>query len=298
MTEKISGIVYARPKVFLLQESGLGVAEMAGRIAYDSFHLSENQAIKDMNSYTNLSEHSDSVLSNLKYKVNDIQNSELLDSLAWVHHHHSVIEHATVSYLIKGTSRGVLQEHARHRIQSITVRSTRYTMSNVINTFVASLNNITPIVWFTSNLKTSDLLVTEGEYNVVEYNSIFEKLYFQYLQLGKEAFIDLALSKSAKEQYLASTHLNSDELYAVLSAAKKKRNVADNFKHIVTDNFKTDMVVTFNLRSLKNYIELRANNAAWFQIQWLAEEIIKVTPKKYLDLIVKQDKLDKILNEK
>ena len=38
------------------------------------------------------------------------------------------------------------------------------------------------------------------------------------------------------------------------------------------------MVVTFNIRSLKNYFDLRDSGAAWFQIQWLAEEMKKVTP--------------------
>jgi thymidylate synthase (FAD) len=55
--------------------------------------------------------------------------------------------------------------------------------------------------------------------------------------------------------------------------------------------------MTFNLRSLKNFINLRANNAAYFQIRWLAEEIVKATPKKFINLIVKQDKIDKICNK-
>jgi thymidylate synthase (FAD) len=42
-----------------------------------------------------------------------------------------------------------------------------------------------------------------------------------------------------------------------------------------------------NLRSLKNYLTLRDSGAAFFQIRWLAQEIKKVTPAKYLDLIVR-----------
>lgn len=76
-------------------------------------------------------------------------------------------------------------------------------------------------------------------------------------------------------------------LYDALQAGKKKRNVGDAFKHIITDNVKVDMVVTFNLRSLKNYFSLRDSGAAFFQIRWLAQEMIRVTPKKYLDLIIK-----------
>jgi len=42
--------------------------------------------------------------------------------------HESVIEHAVYTFHIKGVSRALLQELARHRIASISVRSTRYTL--------------------------------------------------------------------------------------------------------------------------------------------------------------------------
>lgn len=47
------------------------------------------------------------------------------------------------------------------------------------------------------------------------------------------------------------------------------------------------MVVTMNLRALKNYFTLRDSGAAYFGIQWLAEAMKEITPSKYLDLIVK-----------
>jgi len=86
-------INYKKPKVTLLQESGLGVAEIAARTCYDSFENSENQCIK--NAMDDLDVNA----------VNNIDDSGLLSSLAWVHHHHSIIEHATLSFLIQGTSR-------------------------------------------------------------------------------------------------------------------------------------------------------------------------------------------------
>ena len=74
-----------------------------------------------------------SVRDPLLEKINKIDNSDLLYDLAHTYFHHSVLEHANLTFLIKGTSRGVLQELARHRIASYTVRSTRYTMSSIIN---------------------------------------------------------------------------------------------------------------------------------------------------------------------
>ena len=49
--------------------------------------------------------------------------------------------------------------------------------------------------------------------------------------------------------------------------------------------------MTINLRSLKNFFTLRDSASAYFQIQWLAQEMKKVTPDKYLDLIVKKPKV-------
>jgi thymidylate synthase (FAD) len=269
-------IEYKKPKVTLLQESGLGVAEIAARTCYDSFENSENPSIK------NAMNHLDTDA------VNSIDDSDLLSNLAWVHHHHSIIEHATLSYLIQGTSRGVLQEHARHRLQAISVRSTRYTMSSVINAFVASLESEDPFAFFLKKLLQLDLFViADPDYLAIEIQAIFDKLMFQYER--DEEFVVSAVAKSSLP-YINNNKGDAQILFNLLQAGKKKRNVGDKFKHIVSDNWKVDMVVTFNIRSLKNYFDLRDSGAAWFQIQWLAQAMKEVTPVKYLKLIDKKFK--------
>ena len=269
-------IEYEKPKVTLLQQSGLGVAEIAARTCYDSFENSENACVK--NAMNNLDTDA----------INDIDDSDLLSNLAWVHHHHSIIEHATLSFLIQGTSRGVLQEHARHRLQAISVRSTRYTMSSVINAFIASLENEDGYPFFLKTLLNLNLfVVTDEAYLAIEIRAIYDKLYFQYQK--NDDFINAAVAKSSIP-FLEEQKGNADKLYSALENGKKKRNVGDGFKHIVSDNWKVDMVVTFNIRSLKNYFDLRDSGAAWFQIQWLAEAMKEVTPVKYLKLIDKKYK--------
>jgi thymidylate synthase (FAD) len=266
-------IAYEKPKVTLLQESGLGVAEIAARTCYDSFEHSENPAIQ------HAMEQMD------KPAIHAIDGSELLSSLAWVHHHHSIIEHASVSFLIQGTSRGVLQEHARHRIQAISVRSTRYTMSSVINAFTASFEAEDPFAFFLQTLQSLNLfVVTSPEYQAIEIRTIYEKLLFQYHQNPNYHHDAVAPSSLP---FLETFQGDASKLYMALESGKKKRNVGDGFKHIVSDNWRVDMVVTFNLRSLKNYFDLRDSGAAWFQIRWLAQEMKRVTPKKYLQLIDK-----------
>jgi len=266
-------IEYEKPKVTLLQQSGLGVAEIAARTCYDSFENSENECVK--NAMKELDTDA----------INNIDDSDLLANLAWVHHHHSIIEHATLSFLVQGTSRGVLQEHARHRLQAISVRSTRYTMSSVINAFVASLESSDGFAFFLEKVLALNLfVVTDEKYLAIEIKAMYDKLQFQYEK--DHEFITNAIAKSSLP-LIKDCKGDAQTLFEAFQMGKKKRNVGDGFKHIVSDNWKVDMVVTFNIRSLKNYFDLRDSGAAWFQIQWLAQAMKEVTPKKYLKLIDK-----------
>ena len=275
--ENVYGIEYSKPEVVLLQDTGIGVSEAAARTCYDSFSNSENEVIKNIEDAMPDEEMCDS--------INSIDDSNLLDDLAWTYFHHSILEHANLSFLIRGTSRGVLQEHARHRLQAISVRSTRYTMSSIINAFVASQTSDDK-EFFISKILGFDMFVTTDEaYNRIEISAIYDKLKYQSTIV--DDFNSISVAKSSLG-FLDEFKGDSQKLFEALEAGKKKRNVGDAFKHIVSDNVKVDMVVTFNLRSLKNYFALRDSGAAYFQIRWLAQEMMKATPTKYLDLIIKR----------
>ena len=275
--EDMYGIKYSKPEVILMQDTGIGVAETAARTCYDSFQNSENDSIQSIE-YSMPDD-------NQRSEINDIEDSSLLNDLAWTYFHHSILEHANLSFLIRGTSRAVLQEHARHRIQAISVRSTRYTMSSVINAFVAA-KTIESKEFFIEKVLGFDMFVTmDEEYNKIEIGAIYDKLDYQSKLV--DDFYSIAVAKSSLgfvEEFKGSPQA----LFEALQAGKKKRNVGDAFKHIISDNVKVDMVVTFNLRSLKNYLTLRDSGAAFFQIRWLAQEMSKKIPSKYLDLIIKK----------
>ena len=285
--EIVAGVQYTLPKVTLLKESGLGVAEIAARTCYDSFENSENECIKHAMEEMDLD------------AINGIENSALLSNLAWVHHHHSIIEHATLSFLIQGTSRGVLHEHVRHRLQNISVRSSRYTMGSLINAFIASvyvvtdkeknrLKNISREFFIKKVLELDMFVTSDDKYNSLEIGGIWDKLSMQRENVGSVDFVQLSVAKSSIP--FLSTAESREALFSQLQAGKKKRNVGDSFKHVVSDNWKVDLVVTFNIRSLKNYFDLRDSGAAWFQIQWLAKAMKEATPLKYLKLIDKQSR--------
>lgn len=289
MTTTHNGIEYKKPTVVLLNESGIGAAEVAARTCYDSFEGSDNPVVKDfpiaVESYE--LDPQEYNWNDYKNSLNKTEDSELLDRLAWAYHHHSILEHSTLSFYISGTSRGVLQEHSRHRIQAISVRSTRYTMSEVLYSFIANYY-YGKKAWFIKRICDLDMFVTTGDYNQLEASAIYDKLQFHIKAIGKDEFLRLCLTKDNIEK-VHEIH-DSVKLFEALVAGKKKRNAGDSFKHIVTDNWKVDLVVSFNIRSLKNYFDLRDSGAAWFQIQWLAEAMKAVTPLKYLKLIDKNYK--------
>lgn len=273
---KHEGIIYQKPRVKLLNAPTLGIAELAGRVCYDSFENSENEEIREF--------------LHQEVDLTNTQSSELLETLTWTHFHHSVLEHVNFSFYIEGTSRAVLQEHSRHRIQSLSVRSTRYTLSSVLYAYIASLgiDDIRErLTFFRSKLIELDMFVTlDVNYNSIEIEMILRKLDLQRQEIGNLRFFELALSPSNRE--VLNNSLTPDDLYSELLKGKKRRNAGDSFKHVVTDNWKVNLVCTMNLRALKNYMSLRDSSSAWFQIRWLAAEMLNKIPDNYKKLIRKE----------
>ena len=296
MKKNVSGIEYSLPSVTLLQDTGLGVAEFAARTCYDSFGSSENLVIKELDYQLSSGIGQDHYDESYKDDLNAVEDSKLLYDLSHTYFHHSILEHANLSFLIKGASRGILHELVRHRIASYSVRSTRYTMTPVINAFMASLVmgklTYTSIEDFTDLVLSLDMFVTtDKEYNIIQIMDIFNKLVYQLGKIGSEEFINKALSKENMEYYIhADVNDSSKTIFNNLMKGKNKRNVGDFVKHIVNDNWKVDLVTTFNVRSLKNFYGLRDSSAAFFQIQWLAKAMKEATPEKYMRLIDKNFK--------
>jgi len=162
-------------------------------------------------------------------------------------------------------------------------------MSPIINAFIACMHTHNKDV-FIKYLEDMNFLVVEDKAKYLEISQLWDKLWYQVEKLDTE-FHKLALSKSSYEWYVANHSKSTiDEIFKYLQSNKQKRNVGDNFKWVVTDNWKVDLVMTMNLRSLSNFLKLRDSGAAYFGIRWLAEEIVKATPQKYLNLISKKYK--------
>ncbi len=91
-------------KITLLQHTSLAVCASAIRTCWQSFDKSDNGGEKDR---------------------------ELIDRVGNKFKHASTLEHLVYTFYIQGVSRALLQELARHRIASLSVKSTRYTLKEL-----------------------------------------------------------------------------------------------------------------------------------------------------------------------
>ncbi|NLY04458.1 MAG: FAD-dependent thymidylate synthase [Campylobacter sp.] len=93
-------------EVKLLNFTPLWICSNAIRTCWQSFDKSDNGGEKDI---------------------------ELIDKVGNKFKHSSTLEHLNYNFYIKGISRAVLQELARHRVASLSVKSTRYTLKELKN---------------------------------------------------------------------------------------------------------------------------------------------------------------------
>ncbi|MGP1449746.1 MAG: FAD-dependent thymidylate synthase [Wolinella sp.] len=93
-------------KITLLQHTSLTVCAHAIRTCWQSFERSDCGGERDR---------------------------ELIDRVGNKNRHQSTLEHLVYTFYIQGISRACLQELARHRIASLSVKSTRYTLKELKN---------------------------------------------------------------------------------------------------------------------------------------------------------------------
>ena len=172
---------------------------------------------------------SDTIVHNKGTCVESIEigpkDAELIHRVGNKNKHSSTLEHLNYTFDIDGVSRALLQEKARHRHASISVKSTRYTLKE---------------------LKTTSLLPL----------------------------------------FLAETgNPNLDEAnIKTLAIVRDKLNEGysnDIIKYMLPEAYKTSYVWTINARSLQNFLSLRTDKAALWEIRELAYEIFKQLPDEH-----------------
>ncbi|MCK5853773.1 MAG: FAD-dependent thymidylate synthase [Sulfurovaceae bacterium] len=157
----------------------------------------------------------------------------LIDRVGNKYKHASTLEHLVYTFFISGISRALLQELARHRIASLSVKSTRYTLKELKNS---------------EAFKEEDYISAK-----------------KFIVLTHNKLIDTASIKA----------LNN--LQEILKTGASN----DVAKYCLPESYKTELTWTVNARSLQNFIKLRSNKSALWEIQDLAKKLYNSIPKEH-----------------
>jgi len=171
-----------------------------------------------------------------------------INRVANVSKHSSTIEHLEYSFDIDGVSRALLQELARHRLFSFTVRSSRYTLKELKNE-----------PHFINCSSISDTL-DEVEWHEDGYNRACNYL----VMTGIDA-VDIASIQAL------------DNLAELVQSGLPN----DMTKYCMPENYKTSLVLTGNARALQNFFSLRTDSHALWEIQNLAKAMYDVIPQDH-----------------
>jgi thymidylate synthase (FAD) len=176
----------------------------------------------------------------------------LIDRVGNKFKHASTLEHLYYNFHISGISRACLQELARHRISSFSVKSTRYTLKELKN---------------------------EEQFNDFN-NELDYKRASKYVVWTGNSSVDLTI-------FFMLEDLRS------LIAEGISNDIA---KYALPEAYKVELAWSINARSLQNFLTLRTNKAALWEIRELAYKIFEALPEdhKYLfeNLIYKEKETD------
>jgi len=213
-------------KVDLLQHSSLEVCAHAIRTCWQSFDKSDDGGDKD---------------------------KELINRVGNKFKHASTLEHLTYTFYISGVSRALLQELARHRMASPSVKSTRYTLKELKNEDT-----------FTNGMSMLELK--------------------ENYQDEKEVYADNHMVRANK--YLVWTGILGIDFSSVVALENLRimllEGVAnDKAKFCLPESYKTELTWTVNARSLQNFIALRSSKSALWEIRDLAKELYNSLPQDH-----------------
>ncbi len=161
------------------------------------------------------------------------RDRELIDRVGNKLKHASTLEHLFYSFYIKGISRALLQELARHRVASLSVKSTRYTLKE---------------------LKDEDSFDTQDRERASKY-----------LVFTGEDIVDEMSIKAL------------ENLRIVLNKGISN----DIAKYSLPESYKSELTWSINARSLQNFLSLRSDKSALWEIRELSQQIFYSLPNDH-----------------
>ena len=203
----------------------------------------------------------------------------LLDRVGNQFHHGSILEHVSFYFFIDGISRACLQELVRHRMASLSVKSSRYTLKE---------------------LKDEQLLISR---KTIDSNDDFkyqgdgwwihkDGTPYYSDRLNSEFIYDTNLVKKycVIPQNLLSYqkklhYTNKGRMLWTIQENLKEGQSNDTAKYDLGESYRTQLTWTINMRSLQNFLSLRTDKRALPEIQHLAHLIYRALPADAQSLV-------------
>lgn len=161
------------------------------------------------------------------------KDKELIDRVGNKFKHASTLEHLVYNFYIEGVSRALLQELARHRMASLSVKSTRYTLKELKN----------------ENSFTCKDVERASKYLVLT---------------GVEMVDEMSLKALENLRLVLVEGISNDKA-----------------KYCLPESYKTELTWTVNARSLQNFLTLRSDKSALWEIQNLSHALYDALPEEH-----------------
>lgn len=168
-------------------------------------------------------------------------DKELLQRLLFKNKHESIFEMIYYTFSIKSIARLCLVELTRSRIASYSVKSTRYTLKEL----------------------KSEKPFLEAYLDNYTYSYNFDRA-SKYIEFNDEV--------SSKYQ-VNQLELLREEIADGVSL--------DDAKYLLPESYLTDLVWTINVRSLRNFLQLRLSKSAHKAIRSLAKAVYEAIPTEH-----------------
>jgi len=241
-----------KPKVQLINYTPLWVCSNSIRKCWDSGDKSDTTILSDGDFTVSCTKgfegyYTNPIDANGKPDSIGPKDRDLIDRVGNKNRHSSTLEHLVYNFDISNISRACLQELARHRIASYSVKSTRYTLKEL-----------------------------KDELPFTEYTDLNHQ---DYLNDGRER-AEKYLVMTEDERVNRMGILALDNLRDLLN-----ENISNDIvKYALPESYKTELSWTINARSLQNFLSLRTSKSALWEIRNLALEVHNQLPEdhKYL----------------
>ena len=188
--------------------------------------------------------------------------------------HGSVLEHINLTYSIEGLSRACLQELARHRLISLSVESTRYTLKKKLQ----NIENAKQVYDDVCNILPAAMFV-----NLSDFFSHFDDV-GRISVHGEPIVCNLHVLYLALTEYLA----RMGKQFELLDGEKGDviGNISnDDLKYYLPEFWPTNLILTSNIRELRHIINLRTAPNAFKEFRVLAHSMFDEVPDEFRYLL-------------